>query len=340
MAGSSSTTAIDHVAAALELLPAHRLGLLLRTRRTEARVTAAVAARAAGIETTGLDGIESGHTPPYATVLAALLSCYGVAPAEFVPPRVPLVRTMAGASADEVLRGYVDAVRTWRRSGRRDELKFRASDCLVLGDVLGTDPDEIEPRLIALTGCSPSEARLLRKWLLAALVTIPVAAGLMGSVVPSAAAATRASSPVTVAAGSAATVAQGTLRPGSLTLTVATPKLGAVRADGSIPLTESYVITDARGSGAGWTAQATFTSTDATASPIRETLANLGGEANMPQTPALPASLGSVPAVIARAAPGTQGMGSFAGELELSISNQGEHSSGDLTLTFAPSASA
>ena len=65
-----------------------------------------------------------------------------------------------------------------------------------------------------------------------------------------------------------------------------------MRADGSIPLSVSYVITDARGSGAGWRAQATFTSTDAIAYPTSETLENVNGAAALPQTPT---ALGSTP---------------------------------------------
>jgi transcriptional regulator with XRE-family HTH domain len=244
---------------------------MLRTRRKAAHVEALPAARAAGIEITVLDDIESGRTRPAATVLAALLKCYGVTPAEFLPPRPRLVTTTSGATSDEVLRGYVDAVRKWRKSGRQGKLHFRENDLLALGKVLGTDPDEIERRLIAITGCSPVEARLLRKRFLAALVTIPVAAGLIGAAVPTAAGAASLSA----TAAPATTVLQGTVRPGSLSLKVTDPKLGAVQADGSIPLTVGYLITDARGSGAGWSVQATFTSTDATAYPTVETLHNV-----------------------------------------------------------------
>jgi transcriptional regulator with XRE-family HTH domain len=340
MVESSPPTVVDEAAERLALLDARRLGSLLWTRRKEAHVEALEAARSAGIEVTTLDDIESGRTPPEATVLAALSRCYGVTPAELVPPRAPLVTTTSDATGDEVLRGYVGAVREWRRSGRKDKLNFRENDLRALGKALGTDPDEIERRLIAITGCSPVEARRLRKRFLTAMVTIPVAAALLGGVVPTAAGATRASSPSSANAASATSVLQGTVRPGSLSLKVTDPKLGAARADGSIPLAVSYVITDARGSGAGWSAQATFTSTDAAAYPTLETLHNVNGEANLPQTPALPASLTSTPAVIAQAAPGTEGMGSFAGRLELSITSHSSHSSGQLTLTFAAPASA
>jgi transcriptional regulator with XRE-family HTH domain len=317
----------------MALLPARRLGSMLRIARKEARVEVAPAARAAGIQITALEDIESGRTPLDAAVLAAMLKRYGVTPAEFVPPRwPPLVTTTSEATHDEILRGYVDAVRKWRRSGRKDKLNFRADDVLALVKALGTDPDEIERRLAAMTGCRPAEARLLRKWFLAALVTIPVASGLIGGVFPTAAAA----APSSAGAASGRSVVHGILRPGSLSLSVADPKLGAVLSDGSIPLTVSYVITDARGSGAGWTLQAAFTSTDEVAYPTLATLNNLYGEAHLPQTPALPASLASTPAVIARATPGPGGMGSFAGQLELSISGHSAHSSGQLTLTFAP----
>ncbi len=336
MVESSPPTVADQAAERIALLPARRLGSMLSTRRKEAQIEPLSAARAAGIELTALDDIESGRMRPEATVLSALLKCYGVTPAEFVPPRAQLVTTTSGATSDEVLRGYVAAVRRWRKSARKDRLDFRADDVLVLANALGTDPREIERRLIAITGCSAVEARLLRKRLLAAFATIPIAAGLIGVVVPSAAAAT----PSSTDTASATTVLQGTVRPGSLSLKVADPKLGGVQADGSIPLTVSYVITDARGTGAGWSLQATFTSADAVAHPTLETLNNLNGEAHPPQTQALPASLTSTPAVIAHAAPGTAGMGSFAGQLELTIIGHTAHSSGQLTLTFAPPASA
>jgi hypothetical protein len=223
MAGSSSLPAADSAAAAIDLLSAHRLGSLLRARRAAAHAAAPIAAWAAGIETNTLADIEAGRMPPTAAVLVDLLKCYGVAPAEFVPPRAPLVTTGFDASGDETLRGHVDAVRKWRKAGRKEKLNFRTDDIVALSETLGTDPDAIERRLIAI-GCSPAEARLLRKWFLAALVTIPLAAGLMGTIAPSAAATTRAPSPVSAGASTAATPAQGTVRPGSLTLSVATPK--------------------------------------------------------------------------------------------------------------------
>lgn len=340
MSGSSAPNRAHEASKAIALLPARRLGMLLRSRREEAYIPALPAARSAGIDIRTLDEIESGRTTAEASVLAALLECYGVPPGEFMPKRVPLVVANSDATSGEILRRYVDAVRTWRNAGRKEKPNFRGSDVLALSEVLGTDPDEIERRLVAIAGCSPYEARLLRKWFVAALATIPVASGLLGAIVPTAAAATLAHSPAAANSASSTTVAEGILSPGALSIDVAAPKLGAVRADGIIPLSVSYVISDARGSGAGWSAQATFTSTDATAYPTSETLENVNGAGALPQTPALPTALGSTPVVIVHAAPGTDGMGSFAGQLDLSIIAQSAHSLGQLALTFAAPASA
>jgi transcriptional regulator with XRE-family HTH domain len=337
--GSSTPTDADHAAKAIAVLPPHRVGSLLLARRQQAHIDPLSAARAAGIGIAALDDIESGRAAPAATILLSLLERYGVSPAEFVPSRTPLVTVRSDATSDEILRSHIDAVRQWRRSGRTDKLNFRDSDILALGKALGTDPDEIEQRLIALTGCSPREARLLRKWLLKALVTIPVAAGLAGAIPPSAVAATPAAPPPSASGASLTTAIRGTVKPGKLTLDAAAPKLGAARADGSVPVTVSYVITDARGSGAGWAAQVSFTSTDATAYPTGETLDNIDGEPNPPQIPTLPTSLTSAPAVIARATAGTEGMGSFAGQLELTVLGHNTQSSGQLMFTFAPPAS-
>jgi transcriptional regulator with XRE-family HTH domain len=128
-----SITSFDEAAAVIALLPPHRLGSMLRAQRKHAHVSAPAAARAAGIEISTLKQIESGRTTPDATVLAALLNCYHVTAAEFVPPRAALETTTSEATSDEILRGYVDVIRKWRESGRKDKLNFRANDLLTLG---------------------------------------------------------------------------------------------------------------------------------------------------------------------------------------------------------------
>ena len=168
--------------AALGVLPPARLGSLLGARRKESNFRKKVAAEIAGIEVSVLDEIESGQRRPDANVLAALLKLYGVAPSAFLPRRKPLVVTQSGQTRDELLRGFVDQVRKWRGAGGKEKLNFRQQDVVVLSRLLGSDPDEIERRLMALTGCSRAEARRLRKWLLAALIAVPVAAPLVGGV--------------------------------------------------------------------------------------------------------------------------------------------------------------
>jgi beta-glucanase (GH16 family)/transcriptional regulator with XRE-family HTH domain len=183
-------TADEEASAEIALLPAQRLGRLLCARREEACVEPLRAAQAAGIEISALDDIECGRRLPDAGILASLLKCYRVTPREFLPRREPLGMTRSNATSDEVLRDCVDAVRTWRKAGRKQKLTFRQTDVRALANMLGTDPDEVERRLIAITGCSPAEARLLRKWFLAAVVTIPLASPVLGAVAPARAAKT------------------------------------------------------------------------------------------------------------------------------------------------------
>jgi beta-glucanase (GH16 family)/transcriptional regulator with XRE-family HTH domain len=182
-------TAEEEAAHAIGLLPRARLGVLLHGRRKHANVKLSVAARTAGIEKTALREIESGSSVPDVSVLASLLECYGVPLGEFVPPRRPLVLPNPDATSAEILSSYVDAVRKWREAGRKQRLNFRADDLRTLSTLLGTDPDEIERRLIALTGCSRAEARVLRKWFLAALIMIPLAVTTAGVIGPAAASA-------------------------------------------------------------------------------------------------------------------------------------------------------
>jgi beta-glucanase (GH16 family)/transcriptional regulator with XRE-family HTH domain len=177
-----AVTAEDGALAALLVLPPARLGSLLRTRRKEARLRKKSAAALAEVEVSVLNEIESGHRLPDAGVLAALLKGYGVAPSECLPRRESLAVTRGNQTSTEVLRDFVDQVREWRRVGGKEKLDLRQQDVVTLSELLGSDPDEIERRLIALTGCSRAEARRLRKWLIGALIVLPIAAPLLGGV--------------------------------------------------------------------------------------------------------------------------------------------------------------
>lgn len=229
---SSPVTHEDEASAAIALLPPARLAVLLCARRAEARVGVKAAARAAGIKIGALKDIEAGRTPVKVGVLAALLTLYRVPLGEFVPPRRPRVLTKPDGTPEEILRGYVDLVRQWRNADRPEKLNFRSGDVVTLAKLLGTDPDEIERRLIAMTGCSRAEARLLRKWLVAALVTMPLAYGVVGGAIPAAAAAlTGSGAPAGSAPTSqlavAVTDSSGVMLPGSgashLTYTITNP---------------------------------------------------------------------------------------------------------------------
>ncbi|MGA2011523.1 MAG: helix-turn-helix domain-containing protein [Solirubrobacteraceae bacterium] len=207
--------------AAIALLPPARLGFLLRARREQAGLGVPAAARAAGIPAAAVDDIEAGRAPATVGVLAAMLRFYEVPLGAFVPPRRPLVVANADATSDEVLRGYIGAVRTWRKAGHTDKLNLRRSDVATLATLLGTEPHEIERRLISITGCSKTEARLLRKWFLAALISMPLAYGAVAGLVPAAAAALATSNapPAASAPDSQLTVtfghAGGVMRPGA-----------------------------------------------------------------------------------------------------------------------------
>jgi LPXTG-site transpeptidase (sortase) family protein len=90
-------------------------------------------------------------------------------------PRRPLdPRSIRGATEDEVLRRFVASVRRWRaRDG--SSLLFRGDDLLVLAATLGTDPTDVERRLIQLTGCDQATATRLRRLLLVGLASLPIA---------------------------------------------------------------------------------------------------------------------------------------------------------------------
>lgn len=97
------------------------------------------------------------------------------------PARQPLDLGRApGTTDDEVLRGYLELVRTWR--GRSTStMRFRHDDLVVLVGILGTDAKDIERRLIAITGCTRSTAKRFRRLLFVSLAALPV--GLTGLVV-------------------------------------------------------------------------------------------------------------------------------------------------------------
>lgn len=77
---------------------------------------------------------------------------------------------LVGSTDAEILRSYLDLVRTWRglrRPSAKQPLRLRATDVGILVTILGTDAGEIERRLREATGCSPRAARRGRRLLVA-----------------------------------------------------------------------------------------------------------------------------------------------------------------------------
>ncbi len=91
---------------------------------------------------------------------------------------------LVGTTDAEILRCFLDLVRTWRGCGPGHALRLRQADVAVLVTILGTDSAEIERRLVAATACTPKVARRCRRLLLAsaaALVLAVVTASPVGS---------------------------------------------------------------------------------------------------------------------------------------------------------------
>jgi LPXTG-site transpeptidase (sortase) family protein len=94
---------------------------------------------------------------------------------------------LVGATEDEILRSYIDLVRTWRGVEARDTLRLRQADVAVLVSILGTDGAEIERRLIRATACTPKAARRGRLLLFASVgaLSLQLAGGpAAGAVMP------------------------------------------------------------------------------------------------------------------------------------------------------------
>ena len=131
-------------------------------------------------------------------------------------------RSFGGTSEDEVLRRFVASVRRWRGRDVRAS-QFRDDDLLVLAGSLGTDPAEIERRLMEWTGCDRATAKRLRRLLLVSLASLPIAPAAMAFAPPSE---VLDVAPVAVVFD----VAAASPTPGALTISVPAPPKAAVPA--------------------------------------------------------------------------------------------------------------
>lgn len=118
---------------------------------------------------------------------------------------------LVGTTDEEVLRCYLTLVQTWRGGGEVSAMRLRQADLAVLVAILGTDRDEIERRLVAVTDCSPAAASLGRRLLMASVGAIVI--GLLAA--PVAATSPSALAPDPVDAGLAVS-ARSAIRAGAL----------------------------------------------------------------------------------------------------------------------------
>jgi transcriptional regulator with XRE-family HTH domain len=170
------STTSEYDVAEIDRLPSKRLGQLLYQQRIKSGVGAAALL---GISDRALEDIEAGRRRPDLATVVTLMGLYECSFDELVPPRWPLVLVdMSGWSHTQVLTHYLAAVQGWRATGTRQE-RFRQEDLVVLVDILGTDPDEIVRRLIALTGCSRKVAKKFRRIVGGGLASI-AALGVVG----------------------------------------------------------------------------------------------------------------------------------------------------------------
>lgn len=170
MDGDEHTDRVRQIEEVVGPVGAQRLGAVLRERRLHCGLEASDAA-AAGLSARALLAIEAGRRRPEPAIILRLLDRYGCGIEELLPPRRVLDPAgFEGLSSLQVLQRYVEQVRRWRAGGNVRGQRFRAADLEILVGILGTDVDDIERRLIALTGCSRGTAKAFRRILVCSLL--------------------------------------------------------------------------------------------------------------------------------------------------------------------------
>jgi hypothetical protein len=141
-----------------------------------------------------LRAYEAGTETIPAGVCALLAECYGEDLTAHVPLRAApeldgstltvagVEQSLADASEDTVVAGYVAVVQRLRRMKPGDPLPLRAADLTVIAAVLESDAEAIEQKIVDVLGCTRAEARSLHRELLRRRIALPVA-GLAASVV-------------------------------------------------------------------------------------------------------------------------------------------------------------
>ena len=158
------------------------------------------AARRLGVSPRALRGWERGRDSiPYAVRLA-MVGLYGMARQDLVPDRpaagardalngtirIGSVTFTAADADDDSLRAFLSAVRAERGLGADAKLGVRASDAVLLAELLGGSADEIVRNLQRLLGLDEKEAVELGRWMfrrtaVAGALAMGLAAGVIGT---------------------------------------------------------------------------------------------------------------------------------------------------------------
>ncbi len=120
-----------------------RLGILLRELRESRNLALRDVALLPELRSE-LEAVEAGLLRPDATIVEALLRCYDADLDDLVPPRYP--PAVIEETDSEVLTRYLAAVRRGR--GRAKHPILREADLQILAGILGTDPRDIQRRLL------------------------------------------------------------------------------------------------------------------------------------------------------------------------------------------------
>jgi len=185
----------DDIVAVLlgDTMPPERLGELLRAGRKRRGWKRKHAAAMVRITPEQLRAYEAGTETVPPDICTRLAECYGEDLTAHVPLRVApeldgstltvagVDRTLAAATDDAVVAGYVDIVQRLRRTKPGEPLPLRSADVTAIAAVLDSDADTIEQKIMDVLGCTRSEARSLHRELLRRRVVLPVA-GLAASV--------------------------------------------------------------------------------------------------------------------------------------------------------------
>lgn len=184
-----SSTAV--VALLLDDLAPPRLGTLLRAARKQSGATRRDIANRVGTTTGELRKYERGDAPVPASLIAALAECYGEHLTAQLATRAPIQLDeqrlivgddeLASDDPDDLLQQYVGIVARLRNSQPGEPIGLRADDLVALSVAIGQDTAHIEARIVALLGCTRSEARSLHSEMLRRKLVLPVA-GLVAGV--------------------------------------------------------------------------------------------------------------------------------------------------------------